>query len=103
MASSVTGIAVDTDALRTLASRCLTAQDALADDAGAFGSDGSGIEHPHLRGTLDRFDERWSDKRHTVQDSLGKVSEAMVSVADSFSAVDDQLSSCVVGDQQGRS
>lgn len=98
MASNVTGIAVDTDALRALASRCLTAQDALADDAGVFGGDGSGIEHPRLRSTLDHFDERWSDKRHTIVDSLGKVSQTMVSVADSFADVDDQLAACVLGE-----
>ena len=100
MASVIT---VDVGALRTLVGRINTARAALENDSGLFADGGgNGVEHPKLRSSLGKFDERWSDKRHKISDSLEKTSKAMDNIASSFAEADDELARCVLDDGGGK-
>lgn len=94
MAPSAT-ISVDVQGLKDLAGRCRNASVALVSDTGLFSEGTNGIEHSGLTDAVNRFEERWSDKRHKIKDALEKTATAFVKVAESFDEADQQLARAI--------
>jgi uncharacterized protein YukE len=84
-------ITVDVEALNALANRIDIANGSLVNDTGMFDKNNNGVEHPVLRGSLDKFEENWSDRRHEIHDGLDKTANAMRKVARTFAEVDEKL------------
>ena len=75
MAPSAT-ISVDVQGLKDLAGQCRRASSSLVSDTGLFNEGTNGIEHSGLTAAVNKFEERWSDKRHKIQDALDKSNKA---------------------------
>lgn len=96
MASSAV-INVDMQGLKGLAGRCRTASSSLVSDTGLFSEGTNGIEHSGLTAAVNKFEERWSDKRHQIREALDKTATAFVTVADSFEEADRELAKAMAG------
>ena len=84
-------IQVDVAGLRGLASKMRMVQGSLTSDTGMFHEGANGVEHPVLRRSLNRFEERWSDRRHQIHEALGVVAKAFDTTAESFEEADQEL------------
>lgn len=98
MAPSAT-ISVDVQGLKALAGQCRTASSSLVSDTGLFSEGTNGIEHSGLTAAVNKFEERWSDKRNRIHDALDKTATAFVKVAESFDAADQALADALAGGQ----
>lgn len=96
MAPSAT-ISVDVQGLKDLAGQCRRASSSLVSDTGLFNEGTNGIEHSGLTAAVNKFEERWSDKRHKIQDALDKTATAFVKVAESFDEADKALANALQG------